>query len=60
MHGVVQVTQADLDAGSVTNVASASAGGTTSNTDTQTAVGEQSTGLLVEKSADGVELRCGG
>ena len=46
-----EVTQADLDAGSVTNVASASADGTTSNSDTQTAVGSQSTGLLVEKSA---------
>ena len=45
------MTQADLDAGSVTNVASASAGGTTSNTDTQTAVGSQTPGLLVEKSA---------
>ena len=46
------VTQADLDAGSVTNVASASADGTTSSSDTQTAAATQAPELTVAKSAD--------
>ena len=45
------VTQADLDAGSVTNVASASADGTTSNTDTQVADATQSPAMTVLKTA---------
>ena len=45
------ITQADLDAGSVTNVASASAGGTTSNTDTQTANATETPELTIAKSA---------
>src|SRR4051812_9228002 len=45
------VTQADLDAGSVTNLATARAGSTTSDTDSQTATGSQTPSLLVDKSA---------
>ncbi len=44
------VTQADLDAGSVTNTASASADGTTSNTDSQTATATQLPVLNVTKT----------
>src|SRR4051794_24176174 len=45
------VTQADLDAGSVTNLASARAGSTTSNTDSETAAGTQTPGMSLDKSA---------
>jgi len=45
------VTQADLDAGSVTNLASARAGSTTSNTDSETATGTRTPGMSLDKSA---------
>jgi uncharacterized repeat protein (TIGR01451 family) len=45
------ITQADLDSGSVTNTAKASAGGTDSNTDTQTVHAIQSPALSLKKSA---------
>ena len=44
------VTQADLNAGSVTNTASASAGGTTSNSDSETATATQLPALTLVKS----------
>ena len=44
------VKQADLDAGSVTNIASASNGTVTSPTDTETATAEQSRGLSIVKT----------
>jgi LPXTG-site transpeptidase (sortase) family protein len=44
------VIQADLNAGSVTNLASASAAGTTSNTDSETATAIQSPALTLVKS----------
>ncbi len=46
------ITQADLNAGSVTNIATASADGTTSNQDTVTVTGTQSPALTLDKSAD--------
>jgi uncharacterized repeat protein (TIGR01451 family) len=46
------ITQADLNAGSVTNTATASADGTNSNEDTQTANAAQSPKLTLVKSAD--------
>ena len=46
-----QITQADLDAGSVTNVASASGGGATSPTDTETVTAVQAPALLLVKTA---------
>jgi hypothetical protein len=46
------VTQADLNAGSVTNVATASADGTTSNQDTATANADQNPALGIVKEAD--------
>jgi uncharacterized repeat protein (TIGR01451 family) len=46
------VTQADLNAGSVTNIASASAGGTTSNTDTVTVNADQKPALTIAKEVD--------
>jgi len=45
------VTQADLDAGEVTNIASASDGTTTSPTDDATVTGTQSPALSIEKEA---------
>jgi hypothetical protein len=45
------ITQADLNAGSVTNVASASAGGTTSPTATKTVNASQTPALTLVKSA---------
>ena len=45
------ITQADLDAGSVTNIASASGGGATSPTDTETVTATQSPALTIVKSA---------
>jgi len=45
------VTQADLDAGSVINTATASAGGTTSNSSSRTATASQSPALTIAKSA---------
>jgi len=45
------ITQADLDAGSVTNVASATDGTTTSPTDTETVVADQAPALEVVKTA---------
>ena len=45
------ITQADLDAGSVTNVASASNGTTTSPTDTETVTAVQSPALSIVKTA---------
>jgi len=60
------VTQADLDAGSVTNVASATDGTTTSNTDSETVTGTAIAGLTLDKrltaasptsyAADGITL----
>jgi LPXTG-site transpeptidase (sortase) family protein len=47
------VTQADLNAGSVTNLASASAGGITSNSDSETATATQSPELTLTKSITG-------
>ncbi|PKO02565.1 MAG: hypothetical protein CVU43_07410, partial [Chloroflexi bacterium HGW-Chloroflexi-5] len=44
------VSQADLDAGSVTNIASASNGQVTSPTDTETATAVKSPALLIEKT----------
>ena len=44
------VTQADLNAGSVTNIADASADGTSSPTDTETADATQSPALSIDKS----------
>lgn len=49
--GIYQVTQADLDAGSVTNTASASANGSPSNSDTETVYAIQSPALALSKSA---------
>ena len=46
------VTQADIDAGFVTNIASASNGGTTSDPDTATVNGDQTPALSLVKSAD--------
>jgi uncharacterized repeat protein (TIGR01451 family) len=46
------ITQADLDAGSVTNIASASAGGTDSPTDSATVTAVQNPSLTIAKSAD--------
>jgi uncharacterized repeat protein (TIGR01451 family) len=45
------ITQADLNAGSVTNVAKASAGGVESNEDTETVTAVQRTSLALVKSA---------
>jgi uncharacterized repeat protein (TIGR01451 family) len=45
------VTQADIDAGDVINVASASSGGTTSPTDSATATADQVPALSITKSA---------
>ena len=45
------ITQADLNAGSVTNVAQAHAGGTDSNTDTETVTAVQSPALTLVKTA---------
>ena len=45
------ITQADLNAGSVTNVAKASAGGIDSNQDTETVDGVQTKTLSLAKSA---------
>ena len=46
------VTQADLDAGSITNTASATNGTTTSITDTQTVIAAQGPDLELVKTAD--------
>jgi uncharacterized repeat protein (TIGR01451 family) len=46
------VTQADLDAGFVTNTASASDGNISSNTSSQTVSGTQSPNLTIEKSSE--------
>ena len=46
------ITQADIEAGSVTNIASASADGTTSPTDTATVTAVQTPALIITKSAD--------
>jgi len=45
------VTQADVDAGSVTNIASASSGGTTSPSASETVDADQAPALSVEKTA---------
>src|SRR3954452_20568045 len=45
------ITQADLNAGSVKNTATAHAGGTDSNTDSETATATQSPALSLVKSA---------
>jgi uncharacterized repeat protein (TIGR01451 family) len=45
------VSQADLNAGSVTNIATATAGGTTSNQDTETVNATQTKRLLLDKTA---------
>jgi hypothetical protein len=45
------ITQADLDAGSVTNIARASANGTDSNEDTETVTANQNPGLSLVKTA---------
>ena len=44
------VTQADLNAGSVTNIATAHAGGTDSNQDTETANADQNPALTLDKT----------
>jgi uncharacterized repeat protein (TIGR01451 family) len=49
------ITQPDLQAGSVTNIASASAGGTTSPTDTATVTAMQQPALTIAKTADPLE-----
>ena len=46
------ITQADLDAGSVENAATAEADGTTSNEDTETVSADQTPELTLDKSAD--------
>jgi len=46
------VTQADIDAGEVTNIATASNGSTTSDRDTATVNGDQAPALSIVKSAD--------
>ena len=46
-----KITQADLDAGAVTNVASASGGGATSPTDTETVTAVPNKSLLLVKTA---------
>ena len=50
--GTDTITQADIDAGSVTNTASASAGGTSSAPVSETIDAEQLPALVIEKSAD--------
>ena len=45
------ITQADLNSGSVTNVAKASAGGIDSNEDTETVTAVQTKALTLDKSA---------
>ena len=49
--GTYTVTQADLDAGSVTNIASASSGGTTSPIATETVTADQQPALSIDKVA---------
>ncbi len=51
------ITQADLDAGSVTNVASASNGTVTSPTDTATVTADQNPALTIVKTAAPTTLR---
>ena len=46
------VVQADIDSGSVTNIATASAGGTSSNSDTVTVTGTQTSTVSLDKSAN--------
>jgi LPXTG-site transpeptidase (sortase) family protein len=46
------VTQADIDAGSLTNTATASADGTTSNEDSETAIATQPADLSLSKTVD--------
>ncbi len=50
------VTQADLDAGSVANIASATDGTTTSPTDTVTVPATQSPAIDVEKTASAIDM----
>ncbi len=54
------VTQADLDAGSVTNVATASADGTNSNPDEETVTATQSPALTLVKTARSADVLGGG
>ncbi len=54
------ITQADLDAGSVTNVATASADGTNSNPDEETVTANQSPALTLVKTADPLTYYGGG
>ena len=50
-HATYTITQADLDAGSVTNTAQAHANGTDSNTDQKTVTAVQSPALHLDKTA---------
>ena len=51
LHRLHTITQADLDAGSVTNTAKASAGGVDSNEDKATVNAIQNKALSLEKTA---------
>ena len=54
------ITQADLDSGSVTNVAQAHAGATNSNEDYETVTAVQSPALTLAKSAAPLDVQHGG
>ena len=54
------VTQEDLDAGEVINVATASSGGVTSDPDEVTITGTQTPALMIEKSTDTTSLTLAG
>ncbi|KRG71971.1 DUF7507 domain-containing protein [Pseudoxanthomonas dokdonensis] len=51
--GSYTVTQADIDAGSVVNIATATDGTTTSNQDTETVTGDQTPGQTLAKAVTG-------
>ena len=54
------VTQADIDAGSVTNIATAESGGDTSDPDTVTIEGTQTPELVIEKSTTATSYTAAG
>ena len=54
------ITQADIDAGQVTNTATASSGGTTSDPDSATVTGTQAPALSVVKTAQNAEFAAAG